>query len=98
HPDRPNGMPAATSQQGPDGNAEVLALEIPQRLVDGTDGSADRHAPEADRPVEREPVVLYVDRITPDQVVGERLDDLRDRSRPCEEGRLAHPVRTVVRR
>ena len=94
-PDSPAGPPA---QELPHRNLEMLATQVPQGLVDGADGARDRHPAETQGPVERQPVVLDVDRVLALQEWLERPDDLGDGGRPAEEGRLAHPRRAVLGR
>ena len=92
---RANLAPCAPPEQLPNRNLEMLSLEIPERLVERTDRAGDRHAAEAERSVQREPVMLEVEGIAATEIGLERPHDLGDRRRPAEVGRLAHPGRAV---
>jgi hypothetical protein len=95
----PDPVAGGAAEQLVDGCVEVLAGDVPQRLVHaGERGHEDRAAPEEGRAVDVLPVVLDAERVLADQVVA----DLGDRGHPraglaLERG-LAPPHQPVVGR
>ena len=71
-PHRANRAARAPAEQLPDRNLEVLALEIPQRLVERADRPVTAMPRKLRAPVEGEPVVLEVEGIPTTEVRSER--------------------------
>jgi hypothetical protein len=86
------------TQQRVHGNAERLALDVPQRLIDPGEG-AHVHAAAAveSAAVQHRPVILDQRRILADQIVGQLLDGGGDRVRASLEHRLTPPGDPLVR-
>jgi hypothetical protein len=76
---------------------KLLALDVPQRDVDGAERAAEGRATEGPHAVEVLPVVLDPHGILADEVTAENLDDLVDRVGVSPAGRLAEPDQASVR-
>ena len=76
----------AAAEQFPDRRLEVLALDVPQGLVDGGDGAADGHAAHRQGAVEREIVVLDAERVLTDKALAHGCRDERGGIGEAEEG------------
>ena len=93
---QPDPVPAVPTEQFPDRNPEVLALDVPQGDVDGADGPGQGASPEGRHAVEILPVMLDAERVLPDQVVFEPLHDLVHGFGITPAGRLSHPGKAAV--
>ena len=72
---QPDLVAELAAQQVPDRRAVVLALDVPQRDVDGGEGAREDVAAERPHPVERLLDVVDPERVLTDEVLPELVDD-----------------------